>query len=169
MDSSDSLVDYTDTDVIDRSGTSERTALNPRTERRKPSVRSFIYGALNPRRRQFRRDEDGNQSFLDWYPPHLLVAATVTLSLSIVEGLLTVRLVNAGLQELNPVIAPLVHGDPVIFALIKIALTMLGVVTLVISAQAQIWRGMKAARIFSVFFVGYGCVIVYELYLTQFA
>ena len=168
MDSSDSVVDYTDTEIIDRSGTNETVELQPRTDRRKPSLRSFIYGAFNPRRRRFRREEDANHAFLDWHPWHLLVVATITMLLSVVDGLFTVYLINAGLEELNPVLAPLVHGDPVTFALIKIAFTGIGVVTLVIAAHARIWRGFKVSRIFYALLAGYGCVIVYELYLAQF-
>jgi len=168
MDSSNSAGGYGDTEAA---GTGEmRVAADsaPRSDRRKPSLRSFIYGAFNPRRRRFRREEDANYTFLDWHPRHLLVVATLVMVLSVIDGLFTVYLINAGLQELNPVLAPLVHGDPVAFALIKIAFTGVGVITLVISAHARLWRGFKVSRIFYALLVGYSSVIIYELYLAQF-
>ena len=168
MEPSDSLADYTDTEVIDQSTTQVAAPYRPRTDRRKPSLRSFIYGAFNPRRRKFRREEDANHTFLDWHPQHLLIVSTLVMLLSVVDGMFTVYLIGAGLQELNPVLAPLVHGDPGIFALIKIAFTGAGVVTLVITAQARLWRGIRVARVFYLMLVGYSCVIVYELYLAQF-
>jgi hypothetical protein len=168
MDTSDSLADYSDTHVIDQSATQIATPQGPRTDRRKPSLRSFIYGAFNPRRRKFRREEDANHTFLDWHPRHLLIIATLVMVLSVIDGMFTVYLIGAGLQELNPVLAPLVHGDPVAFALIKIAFTAIGVVTLVITAHARLWRGMKVSRIFYLMLIGYSCVIIYELYLAQF-
>ena len=168
MDPSNSLSDYTETEVIDRSTIQVTTPRETRTDRRKPSLKSFIYGAFNPRRRQFRREEDANHNFLDWHPGYLLVIASLVLLLSVVDGLFTVYLIGAGLQELNPVLAPLVHGDPVVFALIKIAFTAVGVVALVVTAHARFWRGIPVVRIFYLMLIGYFCVIVYELYLAQF-
>ncbi len=168
MDSSNSLSEYSDTQVIDDATTQVATPCGPRSDRRKPSLRSFLYGALNPRRRRFRRDEDANYTFLDWHPRHLLVVSTLVMFLSVVDGMFTVYLIGSGLQELNPVLAPLIDGDPVVFALIKIAFTAVGVVTLVVTAHAQLWRGIPVARIFYLMLIGYSCVIVYELYLAQF-
>lgn len=168
MDPSNTLSDYTDTEVIDQTTSLVETPLGPRTDRRKPSLKSFIYGAFNPRRRRFRREEDADNSFLDWHPHHLLVISTLVMLLSVVDGLFTVYLIGSGLQELNPVLEPLVHGDPVVFALIKIAFTAVGVMTLVITAHARLWRGIKVSRIFYLMLIGYSCVIVYELYLAQF-
>lgn len=168
MDSSEPAGSYGETGADGISDTRAVTGIAPRTDRRKPSLRSFIYGAFNPRRRRFRREEDANYTFLDWHPRHLLIVATLVMILSVIDGLFTVYLINAGLQELNPVLAPLVHGDPVAFALIKIAFTGVGVITLVISAHARLWRGFKVSRIFYALLAGYSSVIVYELYLAQF-
>ena len=176
MDPSNSLAEYTDTEVIDESATEAidqsttqiATPNGPRTDRRKPSLKSFIYGAFNPRRRRFRREEDANYTFLDWHPRHLLIVSTLVMILSVIDGMFSVYLIGAGLQELNPVLAPFVHNDPVIFALAKIAFTAVGVVTLVITAHARLWRGIRVSRIFYLMLIGYSGVIVYELYLAQF-
>ena len=81
-------------------------------DRRKPSLKSFIYGAFYGRRRQIRRDEDRDHTFLDHHPRHLLVVSTIILALSVVDGLLAVHLINSGTGEvnLNPAMALLVRG-----------------------------------------------------------
>ncbi len=168
MDPRDTSAEHTATEVIDQSATQVAPVQVVRTDRRKPSLRSFIYGAFNPRRRKFRREEDANHAFLDWHPRYLLIISTLVMLLSVIDGMFTVYLIGSGLQELNPVLAPLVHGDPVLFALIKIAFTAIGVVTLVITAHARLWRGIPVSRIFYLMLIGYSCVIVYELYLAQF-
>jgi len=168
MDTRDSVAEFVETEVIDRSVTEKVVADVPRTDRRKPSLRSFIYGAFNPRRRRIRREEDTNFAFVDWHPRHLLVVSALVMILSVLDGLFTTHLINTGLQELNPVLAPLVHGDPVVFALIKIAFTAIGVIALVITAHAKIWGSFSVVRIFYGLLIGYCCVIVYELYLLQF-
>lgn len=168
MDVRESLVDYTETEIIDRSGATQQPDVGPRTDRRKASLKSLIYGAFKPRRRQIRRAEDANYTFLDLHPRHLLVVSTIVMVLSVIDGLFTVRLINAGLQELNPVLAPLVHGDAGLFALTKIFFTAVGVCALVLTSHARVWGSIPVARIFYGLMLTYGCVIIYELYLVQF-
>ena len=167
MDNNQELADFTDTEIIDRSRIAKVEEFRPRTDRRKPSLRSIVYGAFNPRRRKIRRDEDVNHTFIDHHPRHLLVVSTFVLIFSVIDGLFTVHMINAGLQELNPVLAPFVHGDAVTFALIKIFFTAIGVIALVISAQARFLGSVRVSAIFYGLLIAYGCVIVYHLYLLQ--
>lgn len=163
----DSRAELRAIETIDRPGGEPVSDARPRTDRRKLTLRSIIYGAFNSRRRRIRRDEDANQTFVDYHPRRLLVVSTLVLFFSVIDGLFTVRLINAGLQELNPVLAPLVHGDPVTFALIKIFFTAIGVIALVVSAQARFLVGIRVSAIFYGLLIAYGGVIVYELYLLQ--
>ena len=167
MDNKQEAADFMETEIIDRSRIAKVEEFRPRTDRRKPSLRSLVYGAFNPRRRKIRRDEDANHTFVDYHPRHLLIISTLVLICSVIDGLFTVHMINAGLQELNPVLAPLVDGDPVIFALVKIFFTAVGVVALVITAQARFLSGVRVSAIFYGLLVAYGCVIVYPLYLLQ--
>ena len=66
-------------------------------------------GAFYPRRRRFRREEDRDKAFIDWYPPHLLFAAIAIMCLSVADGLFTVHLINAGATEMNPLLAVVVN------------------------------------------------------------
>jgi hypothetical protein len=167
LDNKQELADFVETEVIDRSRIAKVDESRPRTDRRKMTLRSIIYGAFYPRRRKIRRDEDTNHTFVDYHPHHLLVISTFVLILSVVDGLFTVHMINAGLQELNPVLAPFVDGNPVIFALVKIFFTAIGVVTLVVTAQARLLSGVRVSAIFYGLLIAYGCVIVYHLYLLQ--
>jgi hypothetical protein len=137
-------------------------------DRRKPSLKSFIYGAFNPRRRRIRRDEDRDSAFVDWYPTHLLVAATLVMCLSVADGLFTVHLVNAGAVELNPLLSVLVLNDPMSFALVKITLTAIGVISLVIVSQSRLLeRWPMTWVLYGLLFAYAGLVIYgYKLSLT---
>lgn len=88
--------------------------------------------------------------------------------LSVVDGLFTVHLIESGLQELNPALAPFVHGDAAAFAMVKVLLTAVGVVALVLSAHAKIWRRLPVSRVFYLLAFAYLCVIAYEIYLVQY-
>ncbi|NNC64521.1 MAG: hypothetical protein HKN84_07030 [Gammaproteobacteria bacterium] len=167
LDNKQELADFTETAIIDRSRIAKVDESQPRTDRRKPSLRGLVYGAFNPRRRRIRRDEDVNHTFIDYHPRHLLVIATLVLICSVIDGLFTVHMISAGLQELNPALAPFVDGNPVIFALVKILFTAVGVIALVVTAQARFLSGVRVSAIFYGLLIAYGCVIVYHLYLLQ--
>ena len=163
----DSRADLPPTEIINRPNSEPVADARPRTDRRKLTLRSIVYGAFYPRRRRIRREEDANHTFVDYHRRHLLVVATLVLILSVIDGLFTVHMINAGLQELNPALAPFVHGNPVTFALVKIFFTAIGVIALVVSAQARIVAGIRVSAVFYGLFIVYGCVIVYHLYLLQ--
>lgn len=167
LDNNQELADFVDTEIIDRSRIAKVEEFRPRVERRKMTLRSVIYGAFYPRRRKIRREEDANHTFVDYHPRHLLIISTLVLILSVIDGLFTVHMINAGLQELNPVLAPFVNGNPVIFALVKIFFTSVGVIALVVTAQARLLSGIRVSAVFYGLLITYGCVIVYHLYLLQ--
>jgi hypothetical protein len=130
-------------------------------DRRKPTLKSFIYGAFNPRRRRVRREEDRSSTFVDWYPTHLLVAATVIMCLSVADGLFTVHLINAGAVELNPLLAKLVLNKPIAFALVKIILTGIGVISLVIVSPARLFQRWSMAWVLYGLLIAYVALVVY--------
>ena len=136
-------------------------------DRRKPSLKSFIYGAFNPRRRRFRREVDREHAFIDWYPTHLLVVAGLIMSLSLVDGILTIHLLNSGATELNPLLAILVNNDPLWFALGKVLLTAAGVVSLVIVSQSRVLRKWPMVWVIYALLGAYAALIVYSTNLVR--
>ena len=135
-------------------------------DRRKPSLKSFVYGAFFPRRRRICREEDRERSFIDWYPKHLLVAATLIMFLSVADGLFTVHLVNAGAVELNPLLAVLVQHDPMSFALVKVFLTGIGVTCLVIVSQARWFRKWPTVWVLYALLIAYTALVLYGYNLS---
>jgi len=135
-------------------------------DRRKPGLRSIYYGMFNPRRRRVRREDDEVHAFLDWHPRVLLAVATSVLLLSLADGLITVRLVSAGVQELNPLLAAFVHGSPAAFALVKWLLTACGVSALVIAAHARVFGRIKGATVLYGVSAAYLVLVAYGLLLA---
>ncbi len=66
------------------------------------------------------------------------------------------------MREVNPLMALLVNGDPILFAIGKIACTTIGVVGLVLTAHMRIYRIVKASTVLYVFKVIYIVLVVYE-------
>jgi hypothetical protein len=154
----------TSSNTSDADTASERRKEYGITERRKPSLRSIVYGMFNPRRRRVRRDEDWENAFLDWHPRSLLVVATTILLLSVLDGLLTVKLINAGAQEINPLLAVLVDHSAAWFALIKWLLTAVGVIGLV---EARVFGRIKAKTVLYGVMAAYAILVLYGYSLTQ--
>jgi hypothetical protein len=135
-------------------------------DRRKSSLRSFVYGAFNPRRRRIRREGDKDHSFLDWHPTQLLVVCTMIMALSVADGFLTIHLLQNGAKELNPLMAFLISNNPILFALAKISLTIIGVVTLVITAHMQLFRLVKASSVLYFFLLVHVVLVSYQTALV---
>ncbi|HEY5623307.1 MAG TPA: DUF5658 family protein [Gammaproteobacteria bacterium] len=136
-------------------------------DRRKPSLKSFIYGAFNPRRRRVRREEDMDHTFLDWHPRRLLVICSIILSLSVLDGLLTVHLAANGIKEINPLMAAFISSDPVLFALAKIGLTAVGVTGLVLTGHMRIYSLVRASTVLYFFLAVYVLLVFYQAIYAQ--
>ncbi|MFL2545853.1 MAG: DUF5658 family protein [Candidatus Rariloculaceae bacterium] len=136
-------------------------------DRRKPSLKSFIYGALRPRRKRISREEDREHTFLDWHPEHLLVVCACILLLSVMDGLLTVHLAGTGIKQINPVLASIFTANMALFALLKILFTAIGVTGLVVTAHMRIYNLIKASTVLYCFLGVYLWLVIYQSYIAQ--
>jgi hypothetical protein len=135
-------------------------------DRRKRTFRALIHGSLRPRRRGPRRLNDVTIAAVDWHPPQWLAVVLLVLLASTADALLTITLVHRGAYEANPLMAPLVNGSGLTFAIVKIALTAAGVVSLVVLAHVRVFRIRVSFILYGVLFV-YAALIAYELWLLQ--
>jgi Domain of unknown function (DUF5658) len=112
-------------------------------DRRKHSVCALLYGGFKPRRRGPRRggEHEHRVSGVDWHDPQWLAVAMLIVLFSCVDAFLTLMLINHGAYEVNPVMAPLVGGSGLAFALVKIGLTASGVVLLTFMARIRAFGG----------------------------
>jgi len=138
-------------------------------DRRKPSLKSFLYGALNPRRRNIRRDIDNDHAYLDWHPTHLIVASTMILALSVIDGLLTIYLVQNGVTDFVPLRAISVDNGAILFALLKFVVTAGVVVGLVLTAHMKIYRFMKASTVLYIFLCVYLVLVINQGMLVRYS
>lgn len=137
-------------------------------ERRRQFVWSLVYGGVYPRRRRGRRAGDRHRPIVDWHSPALLFSSVALLILSLCDAALTLVLLQHGASEANPVMALVVDGDVARFALIKLALTGGGLVTLVAIARFTVFRFFRAELLVHLAMAGYVVLIVYEAWLVGF-
>lgn len=135
-------------------------------DRRRLTLRSFLRGGLNPRRRGGRRA--GEQHFpVDWHEPYLLFLSLTILLLSVADAFLTLTLIMGGAQEANPLLAYVLRDRPEWFAAIKMGLTSAGVLVLVAMARSRLFGVMRGGFILQGIFVVYVALIAYEWWLLR--
>jgi hypothetical protein len=135
-------------------------------DRRRLTWRTFVQGALTPRRRSGRRSSEGH-SLVDWHEPHLLFLSITILLLSVADAFLTLTLMTHGAEEANPILAYLLQDFPKVFAGAKMAMTGTGVLILVALARARVFRVIRVSMIMHWCLVGYVALIAYEWWLLQ--
>ncbi len=138
-----------------------------RTDRRARLWHSLLLGGMNPRRRTGRRAGDLHRPIVDWHGPWLFASSTLILLLCAADAFLTLRLLAGGAIEANPFMALYVYGDAQRFAIVKLAMTGAGVLTLVSLARFRIFRVMRAQVLVHVVLAAYLVLIAYELKLLE--
>lgn len=134
-------------------------------DRRTRIARALLYGSLHPRRLGPRREGEHGFGAIDWHHPWWFAIATLILTFCAADAILTIVLISRGAYELNPLLAPLIGGSGVLFALVKIGLTGTGVVLLTLLSRVRAFGRMPVATFLYAVLAGYGVLIGYELNL----
>jgi hypothetical protein len=133
-------------------------------DRRALTLRTLFASGFSPRRRTGRRVSD-HELPVDFHDPRLLVPVVAMLLLSITDAFLTVRLINNGALEANPLLAFVLREHPQLFATVKMALTGLGVTLLVVLARARVFKIVRASAFLYGLAAAYLALIAYEAWL----
>lgn len=134
-------------------------------DRRTRVALALVYGSFNPRRLGPRRTGEHALGAVDWYHPWWLAIATLILALCASDAVLTVILISHGAYEVNPLLAPLIHGSGALFVLVKVGLTGLGVVLLTLLSRLKAFGRLPVALLLYGVLAVYGALIAYEVHL----
>ena len=136
-------------------------------DRRSRLARALVYGSFHPRRLGPRREGEHGLGAVDWHHPWWLVVATLILVLCASDAVLTVVLISRGAYEVNPMLAPLIGGSGVLFAVVKVGLTGIGVVVLTLLSRVRAFGRLPVALVLYGVLAGYAVLIGYELQLLD--
>jgi hypothetical protein len=120
------------------------------------------------RTRQRRGEEHRRPYFVDRFPAVLLAFVLMLLVASIVDALLTIRLIEAGGTEINPLMDRLLDFGVFPFLMGKYALTAVGLPLLVVFKNYYLFgTRFRVGYLFPVLLAMYALLIGYQLVLMQ--
>lgn len=133
--------------VAERRGTTDRRA--------RPTT---LLGSLRPggRRRGFRRAGEGLNRYVDRLSGPTILLSILILLASILDATLTLRHLQNGGRELNPLMHAVLEGGVALFAAVKILATGLGVIVLAIHQNYALGRlALRIAAVVYIALLGY--------------
>jgi hypothetical protein len=146
-------------------------AADGRTQPDRRQSPTSVWGSFPPagrRMRQRRADEHRRAYFVDRFPPMLFAFLLMLLLASIVDGLLTLRLIEAGGEEVNPLMARLLNFGVFPFLLGKYLLTAVGLPLLVIFKNHYVFgTRIRVGYLIPGLVALYAILICYQLVLMQ--
>lgn len=134
-------------------------------DRRRFSWRTVVYAFLRSRRHAHRRVADGEPPYLDAHSPVLATLAIGVMVLSSLDAFFTLRLIERGAREINPIMAAMMGEGAATFAATKMLLTGLSVLVLVFLERAHVFNRVRTGVMLSAAFVFYVCLVCYEILL----
>lgn len=147
------------------------TAFNPetRTDRRCRPTRPWDVFRYRGRRMANRRvDEERTPYFVDRVPTYLFVLGVMLLILTLVDGLITLLLLDANCVEANPLMAYLLGRGPMTFMIGKYVLTAIFLpVTMVLNRCFLFGTRFRVGYLFPIFVALYFVLIIYQVGLLR--
>ena len=135
-----------------------------RIDRRSKVISPFSHHRLIGRRRTLRRNDE-NQAVaehLDLYPKHFMAIAVSILLLCLLDAFNTLRLIDMGAREVNPLMDVLIQQSPRLFIMCKFLLTGFGIILLMAYHNARTIIRIRARSALYAALLGYIILIAYQ-------
>jgi len=136
-------------------------------ERRKQNIPIFSKYWLMGRRGTFRRETDRElYQRLDRHSAKTFALILMIIMLSILDAIFTLKLINEGAAELNPIMAYYLNQGPLVFFWVKYSLTCGSLLLVFLNQHAYILRNKVPMKVlYLVLIIPYTLVVQWELYL----
>lgn len=134
-------------------------------DRRQRPTPAFSRYTFRGRRRHQRREEEGQDYYIDRYPLRYLFLVLGVVLLSSLDAYLTLNLLQRGGVELNPFMSFLIERNATLFMTVKFAITSICLVFLLLHKNFHIFGRVKIAYFIYGVFSLYVLLILYETYL----
>jgi hypothetical protein len=139
------------------------------TDRRRRPTGPLDTFRLRGRRARIRRDRDkGDACFFDRFPLRTLAVVVSVLLLTLLDGVLTLELLDTNSEEINPLMRGLLDRGPLWFLLGKYVLTAVGLPFLVVYQDYRLFAtGFRVRFLLPIFLSLYVALVAYQLHLLK--
>lgn len=135
-------------------------------DRRQKGIPFYKLIVFKGKRRILRRVDDRKQiTILDQYRPPLLIIILIILSLSLLDALLTLILLEKGAVELNPVMHYYITLGHRVFVAVKYGITAVALLIILMIDTVISSKYRFGSLLFPFCLVAFGSVIIWQLYL----
>lgn len=135
-----------------------------RADRRRTTLKTFVYSVFLGRRRGPQRaGELAKPFYKDRYEAGLLLLVLAILILCITDAGLTLLILEKGGTELNPVMVWLLEAGSRVFFFTKYLITTLGVMVLLIHIHFRLFRGIRMPHFLFALCCFYMILVGYEV------
>lgn len=137
-------------------------------DRRNSKNHPFSLNSLRGKRHQGRRQEDlQSGGYVDRYPPVQRLICLGIIILSCVDAFFTLRILELGGVEVNPVMQYLIEWDVWGFIYAKLLITSICIIILVTHIHFKWLKLFKVSYVLNACFAAYVVLICYELHLLH--
>lgn len=134
--------------------------------RRKPTSPISIYSITGKRVAHRRRQDSQGVAYVDAYSVRSFGLILAVLAMCILDGFLTLHIVDRGGREVNPIMRLALGHGPLAFLAVKYLLTGAALVLLLIHKEFYLFGGwLRAKYLFLIFLALYFALVIYELIL----
>ena len=134
------------------------------TDRRQNQARAAVYSIFRRRRATARReDEQHKPQYVDIHEPWVVMVTLAVMALSIFDSVFTLRLLQMGSEELNPVMDYFIQRDTHLFLVVKFLMTSSCVLFLVMHKKFKLFNAISGYQMLIAAFGLYFMLVSYEI------
>jgi len=133
-------------------------------DRRSHPTRCLSRYTLLGRRRAARRDEESRNYYVDRYEPRYLLLIGLILVLCVLDCALSYKIHDWGGSEVNWLAAGLIHGSPVRLLLLKLGVTLTGLVFLLLHKNFRLFGRIRTGDVIVFVLAVYLVLSFYEVF-----
>jgi len=139
-----------------------QTDRRTRTDRRKTSTKPFSRYIIKGRRAKARRTVEDKNYYVDRYELHHFILILLIMTLCVLDAYFTLKILNLGGTELNPLMIGLIDRAPFVCLLVKYLITAACLVVILIHKNFVVFNRVKASFFIYVIFFLYLILVLYE-------
>ncbi len=134
-------------------------------DRRQASTKPLSRYSLKGGRKETRRADESKHYYVDWYEPRYFIMIVLILILCVMDAYLTLKILNFGGQELNPLMLLFFNKNPELSMVFKYMITAVSVIVILIHKNFIVFGKVKVYHFIYAIFSVYVVLVAYESYI----